>query len=70
MKRANKHNPLLVEITSKGKKIGTMTPEEFKTYGTPYGYTNGFLNKIVEDFNYMKLRNNEPERAKIVLNTN
>ena len=58
-------SPLIVQISSNGQKIGSLTPQEFMSFS---GRVNTFLSEIVNDFNKMKINLGEPERASIELN--
>ena len=57
--------PLQIEITSDGKPIGRISPEQFcKSFGVP---KSAFLADGIKRFNERKAEANEPERAEIVL---
>ncbi len=66
MAKANRKNPVLVEVTSNGQVIGKLTTKEFRDY---MGRSNCFLQDQINDFNELKSRLGEPERASITLNT-
>jgi hypothetical protein len=63
--RANKLNPTLIQITSRGQILGTLTCQQFREAS---GSRNDFIGNLVEKFNAEKARIGEPERAEQILN--
>ena len=62
--RAHKQNPTLIRITSKGQILGHLTCEQFRNMA---GSNATFIHTLCEQFNYMKERRGEPERAEQVI---
>jgi hypothetical protein len=62
-----KTSPLMIEVTSNGQPIGRLTPEDLRHgLGRP-NYDLRFLPALVDEFNGIKARLGEPERARITL---
>jgi hypothetical protein len=61
---ANSQNPTLIQITSNGTVIGTVTTKEFREYMN----MNGFTAALVKTFNEGKAACGEPERAHEIIN--
>ena len=62
--RAHKQNPTLIRITSNGQILGHLTCEQFRNMA---GSKATFIHTLCEQFNHMKERRGEPERAKQVI---
>ena len=58
--KANRKNPTLIQVSSNGKAIGTMSTKEFRNY---MNSTTSFLPALVEQFNSRKQSIGEPERV-------
>ena len=63
--KANRKNPTLIQVTSNGTVIGTMTTKEFRNY---MDNTNSFIQELINRFNERKERIGEPERVTQILN--
>jgi hypothetical protein len=61
---ANKKNPTLIQVTSRGQVTGHMTCKEFRDFMG----SNDFIGNLVERFNEWKQSIGEPERVTQVLN--
>lgn len=64
--RANKRNPILIQISSNDQIIGHMTCEEFRNAAKD---KTSFIGDLCKRFNETKKAIGEPERAKQVINT-
>ena len=67
MKKANRKNPLIIQVKSKDEIIGTMTCKEFQNY---MGRTSTFVSVLIKQFNETKIKLNEPERVQQIINFN
>ena len=63
--QANSQNPTLIQVTSNGTIIGTLTTKQFREYMGIAGFTQALVNK----FNEGKAACGEPEKAQIIINT-
>ena len=63
--KANRKNPTLIQVTSNGTVIGTMTTKEFRNY---MNNTTSFLPELINRFNERKKHTGEPERVQQILN--
>ena len=63
--KANDKNPTLIQVTSNGTVIGTMTTKELRNY---MNNTTSFLPELINRFNERKEHIGEPERVQQVLN--
>ncbi|MFZ1538221.1 MAG: hypothetical protein WAT23_12650 [Chromatiaceae bacterium] len=64
--QANKQNPRLIQVSSHGQVIGTLTCRQFREYMN----SRDFTANLVEQFNQMKARLGEPERVAQIINSN
>lgn len=64
--QANKQNPTLIQVSSHGQVIGTLTCRQFREYMN----SRDFIGNLVEQFNQMKARLGEPERVVQIININ
>ena len=67
MKKANRKNPLIIQVKSDNEIIGTMTCKEFQNY---MDRPNTFVSALIKQFNEMKVKLNEPERVQQIINFN
>lgn len=62
--KANKQNPIMIQVTSNGEVTGHLTVKEFREFMG----SSDFIGTLVKQFNEWKERIGEPERVAQVLN--